>query len=303
LYLAQAVVVLQGARMADLLCNLCGKDTPHATLERAAVHSNVRAFKAETFNYVRCAHCHSLHARDPVDLAYYYAQYPYHHLPDDFMLRAMHSNYLGRLRRCGLKPSDTILDFGCGGGHFVRYLRSQGYNARGFDEYSADYADRSALDDRYDCIISQDVIEHVPAPHELLEQFARLIKPAGLISLGTPDATTVDLQRPQDFQHVLHAPYHRHILSRDALVNAGGRQGWKLARFYPTHFSNTGLPLLNERFYLYYTNLADGTIDSLLEKPLRFGPLLRHAPETLFWGCFGGLLSRNTEVMAVFRTS
>jgi 2-polyprenyl-3-methyl-5-hydroxy-6-metoxy-1,4-benzoquinol methylase len=289
--------------MTDLLCDLCGQETPQTKLETAAVHSNVRAFRAETFDYVRCAHCRSLHARDPVNLAHYYAKYPYHHLPDDFMLRALHGHYLARLRRCGLQRSHTILDFGCGGGHFVRYLQSKGYAARGFDEYSADFADKGALDARYDCIISQDVIEHVPTPHGLLEQFARLIKPSGMISLGTPDATTVDLRRPQDFQHVLHAPYHRHILSRDALVGAGGRQGWKLQRFYPTHFSNTALPLLNERFFLYYTNLVDGTIDSLLEKPLRIGALLRHAPETLFWGFFGGLMSRNTEVMAVFRAS
>jgi 2-polyprenyl-3-methyl-5-hydroxy-6-metoxy-1,4-benzoquinol methylase len=288
--------------MTHLTCNLCDGQTPHEQLETAAVPSNVRAFRAESFVYVRCSHCQSLHARDTVDLAHYYAQYPYHNLPDDFKLRALYRNYLRRLRRAGLSPSNTILDFGCGWGFLVRYLRSQGYSVNGYDEYSEAFSDKRVLDERYDCIISQDVLEHVPDPHALLALFARLLKPGGLVVLGTPDATSVDLRRPRDFLHVVHAPYHRHILSREMLLKAGARQGWKLERFYPTMYSNTGLPCLNERFYLYYTNLIDGTIDSLLEPP-RVGTVLLHAPRTFFWALFGSMLSRNTDVAAIFRAA
>jgi 2-polyprenyl-3-methyl-5-hydroxy-6-metoxy-1,4-benzoquinol methylase len=282
------------------LCNVCGGETPAEIVEIGQFASNVRAFKDESFAYYRCKHCSSLHARDEVDLGHYYARYPFHDLPVDWRLHAMYGNFLNRLRECGLKQSDHILDYGCGGGHFVRFLRERGYDVSGFDEYSKDFGDRSVLERRYECIVSQDVIEHVPAPHALLAQFDQLTGPNALVALGTPNATAIDLQRPKEFVHTVHAPYHRHILSQDALVQAGEKRGWKLVRFYPTMYSNTSAPFLNERFYLYYTSVTDGTLDSLME-PIAAGALILRAPETLFWGLFGGLFSRHTDVMAIFR--
>jgi len=288
--------------MDVLKCNICGEETPTNAAEVGDVHSNVRAFKDETFVYFRCRQCRSLHARDEVDLGHYYARYPFHDLPVDWRLHAMYANYLARLQRAGLKQSDRILDFGCGGGHFVSYLRERGYSAVGFDEYSAKFGDKSVLNDRYDCIVSQDVLEHVASPHALLDQFAALTTDTGLIALGTPNAAAIDLKRAKDFVHAIHAPYHRHILSADALKQVGEQHGWRLQEFYPTMYTNTSVPFLNERFYLYYTTVTDGTLDSLME-PVRAGSLLLRAPETLFWGFFGTFFSRNTDVMAMFRRS
>jgi SAM-dependent methyltransferase len=291
---------IAGRTMTALTCNICDAVTPDTAVEVGNVRSNVRAFKDETFVYARCASCGSLHARDDVDLAHYYARYPFHALPVDWRLHAMYANYLRRLQRSGLKQSDRILDYGCGGGHFVAYLREHGYTVQGFDEYSDKFADRSVLAERYDCIVSQDVVEHVPSPHALLDEFSRLTTPGALISLGTPNAAALDLQHTQAFEHTIHAPYHRHILSAEALKQAGDKHGWKLDRFYPTMYTNTPVPFLNERFYLYYTTVTDGTLDALME-PVRTGSLLLRAPETLFWGIFGRFFSRNTDVMAMFR--
>lgn len=286
--------------MDALKCNVCGHETPAADAETGSVHSNVRAFRQETFNYYRCGHCRSLHARDEVDLAHYYARYPFHDLPVDWRLHAMYANFVARLKRSGLKPTHRILDFGCGGGHFVAYLKEQGYDAVGFDEYSPKFGDKRVLNERYDCIVSQDVIEHVASPHALLDQFAQLTSDSAMIALGTPNASAIDLQRSQAFVHTLHAPYHRHILSDEALKKAGVDHGWKLEHFYPTMYSNTPVPFLNERFVLYYIKLTDDTLDGLME-PVRAGQLLLRLPETLFWGFFGGFFSRHTDVMAIFR--
>jgi SAM-dependent methyltransferase len=212
----------------------------------------------------------------------------------------MYGNFLKRLESSGLKPSDRVLDYGCGGGHFVAYLRERGYTVSGFDEYSSQFGDRSVLDQRYDCIVSQDVIEHVPSPHALLDEFTRLTVPGALIALGTPNAANLDLRHSESFVHAIHAPYHRHILSDEALREIGEQHGWQLQRFYPTMYTNTAVPFLNERFYLYYTKVTDGTLDALME-PVRAGALLARMPETLFWGFFGGLFPRHTDVMAMFR--
>jgi len=291
--------------LATYTCVVCERETPASSVEEASVNSNVRAFSKESFALWRCPHCKSIHARDDVDLGHYYAQYPFHNIKMDWMLHAMYTNQLARLRRAGLDRSHKILDYGCGSGHFVQFLQSEGYeNVRGFDEYSDTYKDRSALDDRYDCIVSQDVIEHVPSPHALLTEFERLAKDGALIAIGTPNASAIDLKRPTDFVHTIHAPYHRHILSREALVESGGKHGMKLDRFYPTMYTNTPVPFLNEAFYNYFTRFTDGTLDATVERP--FGAMLLlvlMAPITLFIGLFGAFFSRHTDVMAVFRRS
>jgi 2-polyprenyl-3-methyl-5-hydroxy-6-metoxy-1,4-benzoquinol methylase len=286
--------------MGELSCVVCERPA-NGNVEESAVRSNVRAFRSENFALWRCPHCGTIHARDEVDLAHYYARYPFHDLPEDWRVRAMYKNQLARLWTAGVRPSHSVLDYGCGGGMFVRYLRSQGFtNVQGFDQYSDTYGDRKVLDAHYDCILSQDVIEHVASPHALLEEFEKLTRKGAVIALGTPNAAAIDLKNPEAFVHTLHAPYHRHILSKEALIGTGERHGWKLDRFYPTMYSNTRVPFLNEAFYLYYTRVADGTLDALME-PIRVGAMVARGPLTLFYGFLGSFFSRHTDVMAVFR--
>jgi 2-polyprenyl-3-methyl-5-hydroxy-6-metoxy-1,4-benzoquinol methylase len=287
--------------MPGLTCIVCERETAETNAEQQDVRSNVRAFRAERFAFWRCSHCKSLHAKDEVDLAHYYAKYPFHDLPVDWRIRAMYKSQLRRLTNAGVTTSHKILDYGCGGGQFVRYLREQGFkDVSGFDEYGTEFGDKGVLADTYDCILSQDVIEHVPSPHALLTEFNRLTRPKGVIAVGTPNALAIDLGRPEEFVHTIHAPYHRHILSKDALIDAGKRHGLTMDAYYPTMYSNTRVPFLNEAFYFYYTKIADGTLDALME-PVRVGALLLRIPVTLFWGLFGSFFSRHTDVMAVFR--
>lgn len=287
--------------MSALKCIVCERETAETSAEKNDVRSNVRAFRAERFAFWRCSHCQSLHARDEADLAYYYARYPFHDLPVDWRIRAMYKSQLARLTRAGITKSHRILDYGCGGGQFVKYLREQGFgDVQGFDEYGTEFGDRKVLNDTYDCILSQDVIEHVPSPHALLDEFRKLTRPNAVIAVGTPNAQAIDLARPEDFVHTIHAPYHRHILSKDALFDVGKRHGLTVDAYYPTMYSNTRVPFLNEAFYFYYTKITDSTLDALME-PVRVGSLLLRLPVTLFWGFFGSFLSRHTDVMAVFR--
>src|SRR5437899_2976761 len=86
---------------------------------------------------------------------------------------------------------------------------------------------------------------------EAFRYFRRLTRPGAGIALGTPNADVIDLGKPEAFVHTLHAPYHRHILSKSGLLSAGERQGWKPVHYYPTMYSNTKVPFLNEAFYLY----------------------------------------------------
>lgn len=286
---------------SKISCAACGAAQNLALVEQATARSNVRAFREHSFAVWRCDRCLSIHARDDVDLSHYYRSYPFHALPDDFRLRVLYDHQLRRLRRAGLEPHHRILDYGCGGGAFVRHLRQRGYEqVWGYDRYSREFSDPSLLEQRYDCLLSQDVLEHVLDPSSLLDDFERLVAPSGIVAIGTPNAEALDLGRVEKYTHALHVPYHRHIFSKRALLAAGRARGWRLERYYRTQYGNTAVPFMSSRFYLYYMALGDNSLDRLLEPP-RLAPLLTRLPITLFWGLFGGLFAEETDVMAVFR--
>lgn len=283
------------------ICNVCDPDgVTVAEPETASVKPNIRRFQHERFAVWRCPRCRSIHAQEPVDLDAYYRGYPFLSATMDWRARAMYDNQLARLKRAGLTRTARILDYGCGSGNFVRYLKSRGYaEATGYDAYAAEFGDAAVLEQRYDCIISQDVIEHVDAPWELLRTFARLAKPDAIVAIGTPDADVLDLARADDFKHTLHLPFHRHILSARALLEAGERLGWRLSRYYPTMYANTLVPFINSRFGFHFMRCGDDTIDVLFSAIDFKNPKL-WTLTTLYYGVFGYFHAPRTDVMAVF---
>jgi 2-polyprenyl-3-methyl-5-hydroxy-6-metoxy-1,4-benzoquinol methylase len=287
--------------MPALACNICGASIPSLLdCERAAVGSNVRQFRREEFQLWRCPACSSLHAIGDVDLEHYYRGYPIFAAALDWKLDVVYGNMLRRLTRAGLRPEHRILDYGCGSGTFVEYLKVKGYTrAVGYDAFAEKYRDASVLNERYDCIVSQDVIEHVDEPIELLRRFDAMVEPGGLIAVGTPDASAIDLSRAEDFVHTLHQPYHRHILSAAALHTLGEQVGWSVERFYSTMYNNTLVPTMNPRFVLHYVRCNDDCFD-LITEPIRT-PIRLFSPVTLFFALFGFFFDRHTDVQFMFR--
>ena len=283
-------------------CNICNQDLS-APPERAKVRSNVRKFRSEQFEVWRCPHCQSIHAADEVDLAHYYADYPFHKLggqDTDWMLGAMYGNLLRRLTAHGFTQRSSLLDYGCGAGHFLDLCKKRGYqHMYGYDAYSASYADPAVLSQRYDVVMSQDVLEHVESPREHLQTLHSLAKPGGLVVVGTPNAAAIDLGDPEVRVHTLHQPYHRHIASAQAVRDMAADLGLSLSQYYPTMYSNTRVPFVNFAFVNHYFACFDNTVDLALE-PMRVGSWKLWSPKTLFLGFFGSFFSPESDVMFVF---
>lgn len=284
--------------LSSAACVVCGAQRP-ADAETASVRSNVRAFRSEQFVVWRCIGCKSIHAQDEVDLAHYYAGYPVFDAALDWKLRAVYGSMLKRLRAAGLKPSDKVLDYGCGKGVLVQFLREQGYDACGWDRYAAGFNDDSVLNGSYDCVVAQDVIEHVESPRALLAQLHGMTKPGGIVSIGTPDAAALDLKNPEEFVHALHLPYHRHILSMAALEQAGEQAGFTVRSRYDTMYNNTLMPTMNPRFVLHYVRCRDDVFDLVVE-PVAFTWKML-TPLTPFFIFFGYFFDRHTDIQVVFQ--
>lgn len=193
-----------------------------------------------------------------------------------------------------------VLDFGCGGGLFVDHLRRHGYHrAVGYDAYSDRFNDRSLLDTAYDCVFSQDVLEHVTDPWQFLNELSELAGPGALIAIGTPNAAAIDLAEPEASLHALHQPYHRTIFSRGALLGAASELAWDLVAYHPEPYADTWIPFLNARTWFRYSIAHDNTIDLAFEPPRLARGLLR--PGLLLDALFGAWRPRELDIMAIFR--
>jgi SAM-dependent methyltransferase len=278
-------------------CAICDHDAPPA--EEATVASNVRAHRDEAFGLWRCAGCGSLHARDEVDLDRYYVGYPFLRAADGRVARYFQRRLWRRIAAAGVPRGAAILDHGCGGGLLVRLLVADGHDATGYDAYAPAFADEAALARTYDCVVSQDVVEHVADPRALLATFDRLCRPGGVIAIGTPDASGIDLGDAARFKHTLHQPYHRHLFTHAALHAAGARLGWRLVRHHDRPYTNTPVPTLNLPYLLRYLRAGDDTVDVAFDPPrLRWRML---TPAAMFDAVFGALRCPRADGLSIFR--
>ncbi len=281
-------------------CKLCERGgTISDSPEVRRVPSNVRRFCKEEFTLWRCGNCKSVHCLEDVNLARYYEGYPLNSLELSPPIRMVYRNRLRQLQQAGLKPAHHILDYGCGGGLFIDFLRSRGFlNAVGYDSFVPRYAGAEPLRaSYYDGIVSYDVIEHVEDPVAYMKELTALSRPDGILAIGTPRAEGIALERTRDM--VLHPPYHRHILSERVLLKLGSDNGLTAERVYRRSLVDSLVPTLNSRFITGYIEASGGQFDAVMERSQLF--LVISSPKLWFWGLFGYFLPRGENMVVTFR--
>jgi uncharacterized protein len=272
---------------SEHVCSLCeaGGSIENAS-DIAQVPSNVRKFKGRLFTVWRCRTCRSLHAKEKIDFAEAYTDYPVQKQKFDFFCRMMYRVRLRQLVKGGLRREHTILDYGCGVGNFVTYLKSKGYrNAFGYDPYVEKFSDKNILAGRFDFVVSQDIIEHVSEPKCLIQTMRSLLTKGGVLCIGTPDAQALSLSSAEDIAWNLHEPFHRHILSARQLSRMVEGEGLLVDRLLHQSYFDTMWPAINSAFLRKYIVALDGTLDSAFEKP-RIGKILS-SPKLLWFLLFG----------------
>jgi 2-polyprenyl-3-methyl-5-hydroxy-6-metoxy-1,4-benzoquinol methylase len=101
-----------------------------------------------------------------------------------------------------LKPSSTVLDFGCGEGAFSQRLIDAGMIVDGVDintaQTKAEHRNRFELDlntaditsiikEKYDVVVAMEILEHIHNPWKYLNDCKSVLKEGGIIVLSTPN--------------------------------------------------------------------------------------------------------------------
>jgi len=279
-------------------CNLCDRPgTLQSARDTGHVPSNVRRFKETVFTLWRCTGCGSIHCAEDADLSSYYANYPPKKRKLTFYERIAYRNRLRLLERHGFRRSMELLDFGCGVGLYVKFLRQAGLTrAFGYDHFVAQYKKPARLSEYFDAVVSYDVIEHADDPRAFMNMVAQRVRRGGLLAIGTPRADGLSISNIGD--PALNPPYHRHILSEAALIALGREQALE-----PVHISRRSpydslVPFVNSRFSCRYIQATGGLFDEAVEaRP----SLLFRSPALLYLAFFGYFVQRKDNMVVVFR--
>lgn len=286
--------------MSSHLCIICGHNSK-ADDERhfGTVRGNTERFKNTAFRLWKCSRCHTIHSLDSVDFAEIYADYPLNERRLDLYARGTFGNLLRRLRRVGVKKTDTILDYGCGNGIFIRFLRNRGYkNVIGYDPYIREFAELRP-DTKFDCIVLNDVIEHVADPREVIRDCISHLERDGVFYIGTADSEGVDMTNLEPHIMRLHQPFHRVIITQKTLNLLARETGLELVRAYRRSYMDTLIPFVNYRFLDEFSRALGHNMDKALDPSA--GTIVLRRPKLLWYAFFGFFSPSAFEPAVVLR--
>jgi SAM-dependent methyltransferase len=122
-------------------------------------------------------------------------------------VRSPHIEFLQRAART-LTPEHTILDVGSGLAPYRELFSHTSYTTCDWDQslYSPEVppdivapADNIPVEDEsFDAVLCTEVLEHVPAPWEVLSEFHRIIRPGGAVWITVPFTWPLH-EQPHDY--------------------------------------------------------------------------------------------------------
>lgn len=139
----------------------------------------------------------------------------------------------------------SVVDYGGGFGTLARLIRQKSPKTDVviFDPYSNDFSCKklpgkdsirfiSTIDKQYDCLIAEDVLEHVPNPIQLLSLMISYVKPNGYLLIANNFSPVIKCHLPATFH--LRYTFNR-IAEAMGLQNCGTIMGAPHATIYRKH--------------------------------------------------------------------
>jgi 2-polyprenyl-3-methyl-5-hydroxy-6-metoxy-1,4-benzoquinol methylase len=286
-------------------CNLCTYSTEQAADEDLGkIQGNTEKYLQQTFTLWRCPKCKTIHSLEPVDFTEIYADYPLNQLRTlDIYARRTLANLLKRLSKVGVKHSDSILDYGCGNGVFIDFLKQKGFNeVSGYDPFVAQFNQtlEQQANKQYDVVVLNDVLEHVEEPDKLLADAARYVKEGGILYAGTADSEGVtSMKQLKKHTMRLHQPFHRKIITAKKLEELGEHYHFKKLISYQRSYMDTLFPFGNYRFLDEFNAALGHNLDKALDP--KSASIVMKKPSLLFYAFAGYFIPSADEPAIIWR--
>jgi len=157
--------------------------------------------------------------------------------------------------------SRSILDFGCHDGQKLVPRYKRGWNVAGIDlneqaiaAARARFPDgrfwcgdllKLSIDDRFDCIIADNVVEHLLDPVAYLAALVKLLKPGGKLRVFVPNGAGLATKVLGRYSAVYWMPFHLNLFTKKSLTRSLEQAG--LSRVQCTTFTPIGSWMWTQR--------------------------------------------------------
>ncbi len=137
-------------------------------------------------------------------------------------------------------PGGRALDIGCGNGEFLLRLHSIGWECQGVEfndkavgicrshglqVFHGDLKSAGFEAGTFDFVTANHLIEHVPDPHELMREIARITRPGGRVLIRTPNSQALGRNWFGRYWFANEVPRHLMLYSRPNLQMLAARHG------------------------------------------------------------------------------
>ena len=252
----------------------------------------------DVFHYLECYECGCLSLLDiPEDMARYYPQQYYAEVERtsgnpfiDFLIRRriksiingpsllgslmtrLHSSPVHHLwmGKIDIKLDSRLIDIGCRYGHFLGYLKREGFkDLTGVDPYIDEDKIPDDLrimkkeifdivNEEFDVATYRHSMEHVTRPLEVLKQTRKILRENGYCIIETPVADSYAWREFRENWVQLDPPRHIHVFSKKGMELLAAESGFRVLdvifssnefQFWGSIQYQNDIPLYSERSY------------------------------------------------------
>jgi 2-polyprenyl-3-methyl-5-hydroxy-6-metoxy-1,4-benzoquinol methylase len=284
----------------DTPCPLCGRND--ATIRSEATDPTPATGPGLCFAIVQCRHCGLIYTNPrPTEATighFYPADYRPHaprgkravRLPSRFWSRLLGRPCPERRGRLPLTGGGRLLDFGCGGGSYLRRMSQLGWRVTGLDAspravervrddlacdvYQGTLPHADLAPGSFDVVTMWQSLEHVHRPMEVLRSAYELLRPGGRIVVAVPNIASLPATWFGDNWFGLDLPRHLTHFTPTTLAGMLLAAGFRVE-------SMRGLV-----HYHWFRSSANRAVQSgeagLMQRLLRF----RFMARVIAWGCY-----------------
>ena len=155
-----------------------------------------------------------------------------------------------------LKHNSNVLDYGCGSGSFVRYLRAKSVNAYGYDpniklntlgEFNYITDKDTWKNKKYDIIFLWHVLEHIHNPFLLIENLKENLNKNGEIFVAIPNYKSHDSKYYGKYWAGYDLPRHLWHFTRESIYQIAKKTKFKIKKEKLLYLDSIYVSFLSEK--------------------------------------------------------
>lgn len=228
----------------------------------------------EMFTIVRCDNC-GFHFTNPIpneeNIGKYYQSEAYvsHSSTQKGFVNAVYN----RVRKTTLKlkkdwvdryaEGKSLLDIGCGTGHFSATMVKGGYNVVGLEPDPIARENAKALnnfepleltelyslkDETFDAITMWHVLEHVYELNKDIKEYNRVLKKNGVLFVAVPNLDSYDAKHYKEFWAAYDVPRHLYHFRKKDITALFNKVDMELVDVLPMKFDSFYVSMLSEKY-------------------------------------------------------